>query len=551
MAEVLMNLVGIRFQYTTRLLFDDLAFEVQDQQRIGLVGLNGVGKSTLMKIMAGELEADEGKIFRASKLSYARLEQEPELDTGRTLLEEALTARPEIAEVEAELGELETRMGLPEVYEDEDKLAAVMTAYDRLTEKFEQMDGPRYQSKVRQTLISVGLSEEHWDKPAVHLSGGQKKLILLARLLVQQPRLLLLDEPDNHLDVPAKRNLEKILQNYPGAVVMISHDRYLLDEVATQIAEVEGGKIALYKGNYTEYAAEREHRRLKQQQAYAAQQKEIAALEEALKRFELWAKQYDDERFARKARHRKKMLDRMDRVDKVVDARAMGLELGGSRGSKKALELVEVGLTLPNGRILWYDLNSIVYHGERVGVVGPNGVGKSMLFKTIRANADQNAEPEVGQVKIGPSCHLGYYAQEQETLNYDNSLIDELRETAALTENHAMSILHNYLFTYEQARGRIGDLSGGEKSRLQLAKLVLGKPNFLLLDEPTNNLDIGSIEVLEEALAEFVGTVLVISHDRYFLDRVVDRIIELRDGMLSEFVGGYTDYLEASGAIDV
>ncbi|MEM9777118.1 MAG: ATP-binding cassette domain-containing protein, partial [Chloroflexota bacterium] len=332
--------------------------------------------------------------------------------------------------------------------------------------------------------------------------------------------------------------------------VMISHDRYLLDETVTHIAELENGKIEMYKGNYTEYAAEREHRRLKQMQAYAAQQKEIAALEEALKRFELWAKQYDDERFARKARHRKKMLDRMDKVDKVVDARDMGLELGGYRGSKKAIQLQELGMELPNGNPLWYGLDTTIYHGERVGVVGPNGVGKSMLFKTIRFG-ERDGFPLVGQIKVGPSTHIGYYAQEQDTLNYNNTMIQELRATAPISEDVAVSILHNYLFTYEQSRSQIKTLSGGEKSRLQLAKLVLGKPNLLLLDEPTNNLDIGSIEVLEEALAEFIGTVVVISHDRYFLDRVVDRTIEIRDGELTEHTGGYTDYLEKSGYADV
>ncbi len=554
MAEILLNLDKIKFQYTTRLLFNDLNFEVQDGQRIGFVGLNGTGKSTLMKIMAGELQQDSGNIFKVSKLTMGRLEQEPELNTGRTLLEEALNARPEIAELEQQMRDLEGKMADPAVYEDGDKLAQVMSEYDKLTEKFDQMDGPRYANNVEAALLSVGLGQEHWQKPAEVLSGGQKKLVLLAKLIVQQPRLLLLDEPDNHLDVPAKRDLEKLLAKYPGAVVMISHDRYLLDETVTHIAELENGKIEMYKGNYTEYAAEREHRRLKQMQAFAAQQKEIAALEEALKRFELWAKQYDDEKFARKARHRKKMLDRMDRVDKVVDARDMGLELGGYRGSKKAIQLIELGMELPNGNPLWLGLDATIYHGERVGVVGPNGVGKSMLFKTIR-QGEENRLPagfkKEGQVKVGPSTNIGYYAQEQETLNYNNTMIDELRATAPISEDLAVSILHNYLFSYEQARSQIKTLSGGEKSRLQLAKLVLGKPNLLMLDEPTNNLDIGSIEVLEEALAEFVGTVVVISHDRYFLDRVVDRTIEIREGELTEYAGGYTEYLEQSGYADV
>ncbi|NJN54062.1 MAG: ABC-F family ATP-binding cassette domain-containing protein [Anaerolineae bacterium] len=326
-------------------------------------------------------------------------------------------------------------------------------------------------------------------------------------------------------------------------MIIISHDRYLLDEVATHIAELENGRLTLYPGNYTAYTTERELRRLRQQQMYQAQQKEIVRIEAAIARFELWASMVVDERHIRQARSRQKMLDKMDKVEKVTEARRMSLNLTGWRGSNKVLELEKVGRTLPDGRLLWRNLDLTLWHGERVGLVGPNGAGKSMLLRQL---LDPENVPR-GVIKIGPSNKIGYYAQEQETLDYNNTLLAEVRHTAPLSEGDAVAFLHKFLFTYDQIRGPIHTLSGGERSRLQLAKLVLTRPNLLLLDEPTNNLDIASIEVLEQTLDEFVGAVLIISHDRYFLDQVVDRVVALVDGRLTEYEGGYTDYAEAIG----
>ncbi|MCA9935561.1 MAG: ABC-F family ATP-binding cassette domain-containing protein, partial [Anaerolineales bacterium] len=409
----------------------------------------------------------------------------------------------------------------------------------RLLVQFEQMGGPRYESQVKEALTRLGMDAAQWDTPTEFLSGGQKKLVMLAKLLVQQPKLLLLDESDNHLDIPSKRHLEQIIQQYAGCVVIISHDRYLLDEVATHIAELENGRLTLYPGNYTAYANERELRRLRQQQLYAAQQKEIARIEAAIKRFELWASLVVNERHIRQARSRQKMLDKMDKVEKVAEARRMSLDLQGWRGSNKTIELVNVVKRFDNGRTLYNRINLTIWHGERVGLVGPNGAGKSMLLRQL-LNPEQISG---GEVKIGPSNKIGYYAQEHETLNYEQDLISAIRQTAPVARETAVAFLLRFLFTYDQMQQPIAKLSGGERSRLQLAKLVLERPNLLLLDEPTNNLDIASIEVLEETLDEFVGAILVISHDRYFLDKVVDRIVELRDGRLTEFLGGYTDYL--------
>jgi ATP-binding cassette, subfamily F, member 3 len=543
MAEILLNLANVGISLAGRPIFDNLSWEVQRNQRVGLVGPNGAGKSTLLKLMAQELAPDAGNIFRKPGLTWARLAQEPHLPPGRTVLEEALTAVPRLRELERALADLEQQMGQPEVYGNPARLDKVMARHAKLLVQFEQLDGPRFDSKVRETLVALGFDQGQWDAQTAHLSGGQKKLILLAKLLVQGPELLLLDEPDNHLDIPAKRNLERLIGGYAGGVIIISHDRYLLDEVATHIAELENGRLTLYPGNYSAYTTERELRRLRQAQLYAAQQKEIARIEAAIARFEQWASIVVNERHIKQARSRRKMLERMDKIGKVSEARRMKLELNGWRGSNKALELVDVRKVFENGRILFDNLNLTLWHGERVGLVGPNGAGKSMLLKQILSPEAISA----GEIKLGPSIKVGYYAQEQETLHDDWDLILEIRQTAPVSRETAVAFLLRFLFSYEQMQQPIGKLSGGERSRLQLARLVLERPNLLLLDEPTNNLDIAAIEVLEATLDEFVGTLLVVSHDRYFLDNVVDRVVELRDGRLTTFEGGYTDYLAGAG----
>ncbi len=543
MAEIIVNLDHVSVSLAARPIFGDLAWEIQRDQRIGLVGPNGTGKSTMMKLIAQEVKEDSGTIFRLSGLTIGRLEQEPELPPGRTVLQESLSALPELGDIERELESVADRMSLPEVYGNEKALEKAIRVQERLLHQFEQLGGARYESTVKETLTSLGMTSEIWATKTEHLSGGQKKLVMLAKLLVQQPSLLLLDEPDNHLDLHSKRALEKIIRDYPGCVIIISHDRYLLDEVATHIAELAYGRLTQYTGNYTAYATERAIRRLRQQQLYAAQQKEIARIEAAIARFELWASLVVNERHIRQARSRQKMLDKMDKIEKVTDAKRMTLDLNGWRGSNKVLDLVNVGLRFENGKTLFSSLNLTIWHGERVGLVGPNGAGKSALLKLL---LDPDSATS-GEIKRGPSIQIGYYSQEQETLNPAQDLISCIRQAAPLTQEAAVAFLLKFLFTYDQVQQPIGKLSGGERSRLQLARLVLQRPNLLLLDEPTNNLDIPAIEVLEETLNEFVGTALIISHDRYFLDKTVDRIIELRNGRLTEFLGGYTDYLTERG----
>jgi ATP-binding cassette subfamily F protein 3 len=378
------------------------------------------------------------------------------------------------------------------------------------------------------------------------LSGGQKKLVALARLVADSPSVLLLDEPDNHLDLDAKRRLESFINSYDGAVVIVSHDRYLLDEVATQIAELDKGVLTIYKGNYTAYAMERELRRLRQQQMHIAQQKRIQQIEAAIHEWELKARADLSERHARQARSRRKMLARMEErgeiIEKITERRLMELQIDGWRGSTKALEVRKLAMGFDDD-LLFTDLNFLVRHGERIGLIGPNGAGKSVLFRIILG---QN-QPLDGEVRIGPSTRVGYYSQEHETLGewLDRTPLDCIRDVKPMSEGEAVSFLLKFQFKYEQVRMLVGTFSGGERSRLQLAVLMLQNPNLLLLDEPTNNLDIQSVEALESALEDFEGAILTISHDRYFLDRIADRLIELDDGTLRSFEGGYTDYLEA------
>lgn len=352
--------------------------------------------------------------------------------------------------------------------------------------------------------------------------------------------------------MPGKQFLETLINDYPGAVVLISHDRYLLDACVSHIAEIEDGRLVAFTGNYTDYIVDKEQRLAKQEELFQIQQRSIRRMEAALKRYQQWA-QFSD-KFATRVQSMKARMERVDKIDRpVLERKRMGLELSGWRGSNQVLELIGVSKSfphpnpLPKGegtkRQVLNEIDLIIRHNERVGLIGANGAGKSVLLSLILGSQ----EPDSGEIKIGPSVKIGYYAQEHETLDFNQTLIDAVRNAKNISENGAVALLNRYLFTYQQARQTIGSLSGGERSRLQLLLVVLSNANFLLLDEPTNNIDIASAEVLENALDDFEGAVLVISHDRYFLDRTVERIVELKDGKLRGFIGNYSDYVEKSG----
>jgi ATP-binding cassette subfamily F protein 3 len=545
----IINLHNITINHAGREIFRDISWAIGDRDRVGLVGPNGVGKSSLLKAMVGEITPSKGSIARMGGVTVGYLPQEAQITPRSTLYTEALRPSPELAQVEAELAAIEARMEDPTVYNDADTLAAALEQQSELIDLYERLGGSRHESLVRELLARLGFTPEDYDLPTDTLSGGQKKLVALTRLAAWLPSVLLLDEPDNHLDIDAKRYLEAFIHSYKGAVVIVSHDRYLLDEVVTHIAELDnssakGTALTLYVGNYTAYTNERELRRLRQQHMYVAQQKVIQRIEAAIHEWELKARADLGERHARQAASRRKMLARMEAngemIERVTERRYMELEIEGGRGSTKAIELREVTMGFDDD-LLFAGFNLLVRHGERVGLVGANGAGKSVLFRLILGQL----EPLAGVVKVGASTRIGYYSQEHQTLNGwgEKTPIDLLRDVKPMPEGAAVNLLLKFTFSYEQCRQPIATFSGGERSRLQLLALMLQEPNLLLLDEPTNNLDIGSAEVLENVLDEFEGAVLVISHDRYFLDRVVERIAELEDGTLTEYEGGYTDFV--------
>jgi ATP-binding cassette subfamily F protein 3 len=545
---IAVNLDHVSITFLIEPLFTELSWEVHDDRCVGLIGPNGSGKSSLLKLIVGEISSDTGFIYRKKGLSIGYQHQEPRLNPDNTVLQEALGASSELIQVENELTHLENHLNDPKVYKDEPALSRTLEKQARLLEEYSRLGGPSYQNRVRSTLISLGFSQGDLDLPVTALSGGQKKLVGLAKLLITAPDLLLLDEPDNHLDLDGKKFLERLIRDYKGGVIIVSHDRYLLDLVVDEIVELEDGRLTRYPGNYSEYAYEMQLRLLRQEQLFKAQQKEITRLEQAAKRLLTWGKVYDNEKFVRRGRNILKRLDKIERIGQPkLERKHMGLDLAGWRGSNKVLEIVDLYKVFPpdggsnDDKIMFAGLDLLIRHGERVGLIGPNGAGKSLLFRIILGQE----QPTRGEIIIGPSVETGYYAQEHDTLDYERTLIDTVRYATACSESDAVAILGRFLFTYEQASESVASLSGGERSRLQMLLLTLSGPNFLLLDEPTNNLDIPSAEVLENVLDDFEGSLLVISHDRYFLDRVVTRIVELQDGALKEYIGNYNDYQEA------
>ena len=523
-------------------VFNEVDLEIMDGERIGLVGENGSGKSTLFKLLAGLDTPTSGMISRRRNLTIGYLTQEvaPALDQ-KTIFAAVSETSEELVALPGILIDLEARMSDPDFAADPDEMTRVLEEYDKAQERFEALGGYSLEHRVEAVLSGLGFAASEYTQRVGVLSGGEKKLVNLARLLIEMPDMILLDEPDNHLDLHAKAWLEQYIQDYPGTVLIISHDRHLLDRAVKKIFELEDGSISEYAGNYSFYFAERQQRLLKLQELYALQQTEIKRLEASMRQLKGWSKL--NPKFAGRAEYMAKRVEkaREEAVNRpILERDKIKVDLDTDRSGKKVLEVKGLSKTI-GGRVLFEPFDFTLLYGERVGIVGANGSGKTTLLRTMM----DLIPATTGTVKIGASVVPGYYAQEQETLPFESTPLDFARRLKKMTEPQAISFLHGLLFSYDDLRTPIRQLSGGEKSRLQIARLMLTEANFLLLDEPTNNLDIASTEVLEAALQEFEGTVLTVSHDRYFLDKIVSKIIAIGDdGRVSVYPGNFSYYFD-------
>lgn len=521
-------------------ILENISLKINRGEKVGLVGENGSGKSTLFKMIVGMEEITEGTIIGSRHLKIGYLAQELKYNEENTVYQEILDVFSPIRRVEEELKDVEAMMGDAEIATDERKLQTVMNRYGQLLEDLERMGGYTCDQRIEAVLEGLRLSAMR-DQRIESLSGGEKNIVALARILLEEPDVLLLDEPANHLDFEGLEWLEEFLRSYDRTVILVSHNRYLLDRVVDRILEIEDRKITAYSGNYSAYRAEKMRNLLKQKAAYEGQQKEIRRIEEIIRRYELWARRSMDPFHARQARRRRKMLDKMDKVQRpTLDRRRINPSFDfEERTGRIALELKGYAKAFGD-KTLFQDVDLHISFGDRVGLLGANGTGKTSLFRDIV----EGASWEHPVLRIGPKTRLGYYAQEHEILNPERSILEEVRWERGLTKDQAFTVLSRFLFRWEDMDRKVETLSGGEKSRVQLAKLMISDANLLLLDEPTNHLDIQSREQVEEALEEFEGTIFVISHDRYFLDRIVDRIVEIRTPHLAEYPGNFSYFWE-------
>jgi ATP-binding cassette subfamily F protein 3 len=530
----LLQLRGIVKSFGSRTILDGLDFDVEPGARVGVIGPNGGGKSTLMRILAGLEEPDAGESAQRRGLRLAYLPQQVAGD-ARPALETVRAARPDLDELERELARASEQLGA--LGDDLDRMTRVLRRQEELLERWTAAGGPGFEGRTRALLLDL-VEEDDLERPTELLSGGERKLVALAACLVRNPDVLLLDEPEAHLDVEARERIERLMREFGGAVVSVSHDRYLLDETVTQIAELDGGRIRMWPGNYSAYTVARELELQRQQQQYVTQQKEIARLEAAIRRFEDWARRVVDERHIKQARNKQRQIDRMEKVDRpVLERRKIAVELRPhARGGDRVVALRN-GASVELGRTpILVDVDLEIVRGERVGVVGENGAGKTVLLRVLAGEI----QPVEGERVAGPSIRFGYLAQDARPEDPRATPLEVVRRAAPISEGEAVSRLMKFLFAYEQVRRPLTTLSGGEWTRLQLLLLMLRGANCLLLDEPTNHLDIESVELLETALEQFDGTAVFVSHDRYFLDRMADRILEVAAGDVRSTEGGWS-----------
>ena len=509
---------------------------VQDRHRVGLVGSNGSGKSTLLKILAGKDHYDGGTLSMTRGLRIGYHTQLDDLTSPLTVWQEMETCFEDTFRMEEKLREMEARMG--EIHEsDPEGFARLSEEYTRLTDRFEEEDGYAWRSRLQGVLTGLGFTSAQYEQTVASLSGGERTRLKLGKLLLAKTDLLLLDEPTNHLDLNSMQWLEDYLRAYKGAVVVVSHDRYFLDAVCNSIAELSFGRIEQYEGNYTRYLKLREEVMVRRMKEYTLQQKEIAREEAIIAQF----RAYNTEAAHIKAKSREKRLNMIERVDKPVEEHNVYFRFHAGRGTGNDVLMCENLSKSFGARRLFHDLNLHVRVGERIALLGANGVGKTTLLKILTGRE----RPDTGEVRFGSGVEVGYYDQQQEGLSPDKTVLDEVWDDFPRMEQTPIrNALAGFLFTGDDVLAPVSTLSGGERGRVLLTKLMLRQDNFLILDEPTNHLDMDSREMLETALLGFEGTILTVSHDRYFINRIADRVLVMEPDGVTEYLGNYDDYLE-------
>ena len=515
-------------------ILKQVSFHIEDHEKAAIVGINGAGKSTLLKVLIGKLNADDGVVTWAKGASIGYLAQHQDLEGAETIYDALLEVKKPVIQMEARIRSLELEMKSA----SGDELETKLSEYSRLNHEFEMADGYSYQSEITGVLKGLGFTEDEFSKPITALSGGQKTRVSLGKLLLTKPDILLLDEPTNNLDMESIAWLETYLRNYSGAVIIVAHDRYFLDRVVTKIIELDMGHCTVFSGNYSAYSDKKAMLRDAAIRAYLNQQQEIRHQEAVIAKL----KSFNREKSIKRAESREKMLDKIERLEKPTQANdSMDIRLEPDVVSgNDVLTVTDLSKSFDT-QTLFTNVDFEIKRGERVAIIGNNGTGKTTLLKIINGIIPADS----GQIRLGSKVHIGYYDQEHQVLHMDKTLFQEIQDTYPNMNNTQIrNTLAAFLFTGDDVFKLIRDLSGGERGRVSLAKLMLSDANFLLLDEPTNHLDITSKEILESALNRYTGTVLYVSHDRYFINRTATRILDLTDGSFINYIGNYDYYLE-------
>lgn len=526
--------------FITDVILSDISFHINEQEKAAIVGINGSGKSTLIKIIMKQLDADSGEVIIAKGTTVGYLAQNQEYESGHTILEEMQDAKPEILQLEKQLANLSAKMNEAEGKE----LESYIKQFDAAQHRFDQLNGYAYQSELTGVLKGLGFDTSDFDKPVSSLSGGEKTRVALAKMLITAPDLIILDEPTNHLDLNAIRWLEGYLSQYNGAVLIVAHDRYFLDKIVTKVIELRQTKAMVYMGNYTEYSKKRQAILDAMMKQYENQQAEIKHQEEVITKL----RQFNREKSIKRAESREKMLEKIDRLEKPVEEKTqMHLLFTPKYQSGNDVLMVQNLSKSFESNILFQNINFELKRGEHVAIIGDNGTGKTTLLKII----NELLPADSGSFTLGTNVDIGYYDQEHHVLHMEKTVFKEIQNTYPhMTNTEIRNLLAAFLFTEDDVFKQVKSLSGGERGRVSLAKLMLSDANFLILDEPTNHLDIDSKAILENAINRFEGTVLYVSHDRYFINTTAHRILDLTGNRLLNYIGNYDYYLEKKEAME-